>query len=431
MKPVIEVKGLSKSYIINHKDRASYSTIKDDFTNLVTSPFGKRESGEEKFWALKDINFEVKQGEIFGVIGKNGSGKSTLLKILSRIVDPTHGEIKLRGRTASLLEVGTGFHPELTGRENVYFNGSMLGMSRKEIDAKFEEIVAFSEIEKFIDTPVKFYSSGMYVRLAFAVAAFLDPDILILDEVLAVGDAAFQQKSLTKIMETIHDGKTVLFVSHSMGAVRQLCTSGVYLDQGKVIKSGSIDEIIEAYSLSTSDKIAANQATQISSTWENSGQLDAEFFNPSKVYITDSSGKKHTKGSLLNNDDYWINIEGNVHDISDQDLNLLNIGYSIWDQDGRNMLYLTLNTDNKPEEWHTFKKGPVHLRAKLPLTMINEGIFRIKIISSLHGKFWIMDPDSSQARIQLVSSFSKKQSPRWLEGRAGLFAPVIDWEVEQ
>ena len=206
MKPIIEVENISKSYTISHQTdvKAGYDTIKDDFAKLIKKPFGGTgESSRETFWALKNLSFEVNQGEIFGVVGKNGSGKSTLLKILSRIIDPTEGEIRMKGRVASLLEVGTGFHPELTGRENVYFNGSMLGMSRQEIERKFDDIVAFSEVEKFLDTPVKFYSSGMFVRLAFAVAAHLDSEILILDEVLSVGDAGFQRKSLKKIKSTM------------------------------------------------------------------------------------------------------------------------------------------------------------------------------------------------------------------------------------
>ncbi|NTW62265.1 ABC transporter ATP-binding protein [Candidatus Saccharibacteria bacterium] len=248
MKPVIEVRNIGKCYTINHKDRSSYSTIKDDVKKFIKSPFKKSANHNEQFWALKNISFDVMPGEVFGIIGKNGSGKSTMLKILSRIADPTEGNIKLHGKTASLLEVGTGFHPELTGRENIFFNGSMLGMSRKEIQRKFDEIVAFSGVEKFIDTPVKFYSSGMYVRLAFSVAAHLEPDILILDEVLAVGDVDFQSKSLAKIQSIIKNkGTTVLFVSHSTEAVRQLCTKGMLLEHGKIAEVGDIEDVLERY----------------------------------------------------------------------------------------------------------------------------------------------------------------------------------------
>lgn len=248
MNPIIKVENLSKYYYISHKGKASYGALKDDVANLLKKPLGKSgEEKHEKFWALKDINFEVNQGEIFGIIGKNGSGKSTLLKILSRIVDPSDGKVKLTGKSASLLEVGTGFHPELTGRENIYFNGSMLGMNRQEIKKKFNEIVEFSEVEKFLDTPVKFYSSGMYVRLAFSVAAYLDSDILILDEVLAVGDDAFQKKSMRKILNTMQEGRTVLFVSHSMDAVNRLCQRGMVLKNGSIDCIGDIETITEAY----------------------------------------------------------------------------------------------------------------------------------------------------------------------------------------
>lgn len=248
MNTAIQVSNLSKSYMINHQ-RKAYGTLKDDLTSLLKRPLhGHSTEAHEKFWALSDVNFEVEKGEIFGIIGKNGSGKSTLLKILSRIVEPDSGTVKMKGRVASLLEVGTGFHPELTGRENIYFNGSMIGMSRAEIRRRFKEIVEFSEIEKFIDTPVKFYSSGMYVRLAFSVAAHLEPDVLILDEVLAVGDANFQKKSLNKIMSTMESGCTVLMVSHSAENLRKLCKNGILLADGQVKASGPIDKVLFEYS---------------------------------------------------------------------------------------------------------------------------------------------------------------------------------------
>lgn len=251
-KPVIEIKGLSKAYMIGHEREAMVGTMtfRDSLTNLARKPleiFTGHQLKKEKFWALKDINLDIEQGDVVGIIGRNGSGKSTLLKILSRIVEPTNGEVIMRGRVASLLEVGTGFHPELTGRENVYFNGAILGMTRKEIQSKFDEIVAFSEVEKFLDTPVKFYSSGMYVRLAFAVAAHLDPDILIVDEVLAVGDAAFQKKCLGKMKDVAGQGRTVLFVSHSMAAVRSLCNKGALIKNGELILFGTIGEALREY----------------------------------------------------------------------------------------------------------------------------------------------------------------------------------------
>ena len=251
-KPIIEVKNLSKVYNIGHEQKSAPGTLtfRDSLTQTLRKPleiFTGHRIEQEKFWALKDVSFEVSQGDVVGIIGRNGSGKSTLLKVLSRIVEPTEGEITMRGRVASLLEVGTGFHPELTGRENVYFNGAILGMSQKEIKSKFDEIVAFSEVEKFLDTPVKFYSSGMYVRLAFAVAAHLDPDILIVDEVLAVGDAAFQKKCLGKMKDVAGQGRTVLFVSHSMSAITQLCSSAILMSGGKVQYVGSVADAYREY----------------------------------------------------------------------------------------------------------------------------------------------------------------------------------------
>lgn len=271
--PVIEVKNLSKKYIISHEQKAEYGSLRDSIMSFIKKPFEKRRQKlgaaetKEEFWALKDVSFTVNKGEIFGVVGRNGSGKSTLLKTLSRIITPTSGEAIIHGNTASLLEVGTGFHPELTGRENVFFNGSMLGMSRDEIGKKFDEIVKFAEIEKFLDTPVKFYSSGMYVRLAFSVAAHLEPDVLILDEVLAVGDASFQEKSMQKILSTIQGGTTVLFVSHGMDTVRKICTRGVLLSHGEVKCEGEIDDIIEAYT-----GVRPKQDEEFTITPERSGE---------------------------------------------------------------------------------------------------------------------------------------------------------------
>jgi lipopolysaccharide transport system ATP-binding protein len=214
-----------------------------------------QKTSNDYVWALKDINFDVASGEVLGIIGKNGSGKSTLLKMLSKVTSPTKGNIKVRGRIASLLEVGTGFHPELTGRENIFLNGAILGMTKVEIRAKFDEIVAFSGVEKYIDTPVKRYSSGMYVRLAFAVAAHLEPEILIVDEVLAVGDADFQKKCLGKMKDVSGEGRTVLFVSHNMAAVKSLCTKGILLGNGKVTQQGNIDFCVSRYLSGNSDSL--------------------------------------------------------------------------------------------------------------------------------------------------------------------------------
>lgn len=247
---IIKVEGLGKGYIISHEGRESYTALRDVISKKVRALMkgGNRRNGSEEFWALRGIDFEIKQGESVGIIGRNGAGKSTLLKILSRITDPSEGRIELNGRVASLLEVGTGFHPELTGRENIYLNGAILGMSRVEIKKKFDEIVEFSGVDKFLDTPVKRYSSGMYVRLAFAVAAHLEPEILVVDEVLAVGDAEFQKKCLGKMNEvSVKDGRTVLFVSHNMAAVKSLCSRGIVLKDGHLAYDGNQYDAVQYY----------------------------------------------------------------------------------------------------------------------------------------------------------------------------------------
>lgn len=250
MKPIIKVENLSKQYRLGGEQKP-YSTLRESLSDAARLPLKafqrRRESADNSFWALRDINFEVMPGEVIGIIGRNGAGKSTLLKILSRITEPTEGKIELYGRVASLLEVGTGFHPELTGRENIFLNGAILGMRREEIAKKFDEIVAFAEIEKFLDTAVKHYSSGMYVRLAFAVAAHLEPEILVVDEVLAVGDSEFQKKCLGKMDEVSKTGRTILFVSHQMGTIAQLCQRSILLQQGVVVMNDRTNVVIEHY----------------------------------------------------------------------------------------------------------------------------------------------------------------------------------------
>ena len=248
----IRVENLGKLYKIGKRER--YYTLRDSLADFFTRPFRRRNggslaetNGEDQFWALKDVSLEIKRGEVVGIIGRNGAGKTTLLKILSRITEPTTGRAEIYGRVGSLLEVGTGFHPELTGRENIYLNAAILGMKKAEIARKFDEIVAFAEVEKFLDTPVKHYSSGMYVRLAFAVAAHLEPEILLVDEVLAVGDAAFQKKCLGKMSDVAQEGRTVLFVSHNLGAVNQLCNTSLILDKGNLILKGDTNLVISNY----------------------------------------------------------------------------------------------------------------------------------------------------------------------------------------
>src|SRR5215468_7575684 len=262
MKPIIKVSDVSKRYRIQAQAN-SYQTLRDTITEMARAPLRnlrQRWNGaSETIWALKDVNFEVAPGEVLGIVGRNVAGTSTLLKILSSITEPTAGKVELYGRVGSLLEVGTGFHPELSGRENLFLNGAILGMKRTEIARKLDEIVAFAEIEKFLDTPVKFYSSGMYMRLAFAVAAHLEPEILLVDEVLAVGDAQFQKKCLGKMGEVARGGRTILFVSHNMVAVQSLCKQGIWLDQGRIVHQGTAIEVVANYFNPSADMSAVSE----------------------------------------------------------------------------------------------------------------------------------------------------------------------------
>jgi lipopolysaccharide transport system ATP-binding protein len=274
----ISAQGIGKTYLIGHRPNQRYVALRDVIADKAKSLWTKANVGQsqiwsktkEEFWALKDISFDIKQGEKVGIIGRNGAGKSTLLKILSRITEPTAGRAVIRGRVASLLEVGTGFHPELTGRENIFLNGTILGMTRQEIRRKFDEIVDFAGVEKFLDTPVKYFSSGMYVRLAFSVAAHLEPEILVIDEVLAVGDAQFQKKCLGKMEEIGNEGRTVLFVSHNMGAIRGLSNEAILLSNGMIAAYGQVEKVIEQY-------ISANEVKQ-------SGKIDLTNCPRNSVY---------------------------------------------------------------------------------------------------------------------------------------------------
>lgn len=299
----IRCDGLGKQYRIG--ERESYRALRDTIADTVSSPFrllrsafkgpnqaAAADSRPNTFWALKDVSFEIKRGEVVGVIGRNGAGKSTLLKILSRITAPTEGEVDIRGRVGSLLEVGTGFHPELTGRENVYLNGAILGMKKSEIARKFDEMVAFAEIEKFIDTPVKRYSSGMYVRLAFAVAVQLEPEILIIDEVLAVGDAEFQKKCFNKMRSIGQGGRTILFVSHNMSAVRSICNRGLILEKGCLTEQGETSLVVDRYLSRSTQQNAVTTGIETSSFIVNNVQVQPisgeviKTFAPVKISVS-------------------------------------------------------------------------------------------------------------------------------------------------
>jgi lipopolysaccharide transport system ATP-binding protein len=370
--PIIKVEHLSKSYIINHEGQERYTALRDVVANRAKKLFSfpsslsggvkKQSTAKEEFWALKDVSFEINQGDRVGIIGRNGAGKSTLLKILSRITEPTSGRISIHGRVASLLEVGTGFHPELTGRENIFLNGAILGMTRAEIRRKFDEIVAFAEIERFLDTPVKRYSSGMYVRLAFAVAAHLEPEILVIDEVLAVGDAQFQKKCLGKMNEVSNEGgRTILFVSHNMAAVKQLCTRGITLHQGRVGFQGSILDSVSSYQSSHAS----------SSLYENTGSVEDGLGNENikilKFAVQPLEGEILSVSSGLAFELVFYNYKININ--LDATFELSNSDDVIVFHQG---VLVTTNSDSK--------KGIYHLSASLPSHLLNAGNYKFKLI---------------------------------------------------
>jgi lipopolysaccharide transport system ATP-binding protein len=347
----IRVENISKRYRIGQQE--PYKALRDVLTNTFSAPFrrlrsalaGSKNSSEPTLtdnyiWALKDVSFDIKQGEVVGIIGRNGSGKTTLLKILSRTTEPTEGYAEINGRVGSLLEVGTGFHPELTGRENIYLNAAILGMKRREIDRKFDEIVAFAETEKFLDTPVKRYSSGMYVRLAFAVAAHLEPEILIVDEVLAVGDAQFQKKCLGKMGDVAKGGRTVLFVSHQMGAIAELCRKALLLSKGRIVQEGDTQHVINYYMSQASSDFNSVYTPNVSSDKEITiakaqalnfaGEKTSHFANNEQIiiavnckinqwlpntvmgfYIKDQRGRK----VFTNNNNKWNSVNQNSKEI--------------------------------------------------------------------------------------------------------------------
>jgi len=345
MSTVITVENLGKKYTLSHQSgKQPYVALKDVLTDGVKS-IGKRlarglsrspasDSGSsysEDFWALRDVSFEVNQGDRIGIIGRNGAGKSTLLKILSRITEPTTGSVRLKGRVASLLEVGTGFHPELTGRENIFLNGAILGMSRVEIKSKFDDIVDFAEIEKFLDTPVKRYSSGMYVRLAFAVAAHLEPEILVVDEVLSVGDAQFQSKCLEKMKSVAAEGRTVLFVSHNLGVVGNFCNQSILLDAGLVKTRGDTGSVIETYM-----KLCQNSLVVEADLTSCYPGMSNEFFMPLKIELF--SAGRHTNIVSMGS-----SLEIVLHYSRTRSSNYLKLGIHIVDAMGNLMCVLSPN----------------------------------------------------------------------------------------
>lgn len=381
-KPLIEIKNISKKYRIYHEQQSSYSTLVETLTNKgrhlmqrLCLPFDKglpAATTHEEFYALNDVSFNIAEGDRVGIIGRNGAGKSTLLKILCRITEPTTGSIKMRGRVSSLLEVGTGFHPELTGRENIFLNGAILGMRRQEIIKKFDDIVAFGEVEKFLDTPVKRFSSGMYMRLGFAIAAHLDPDILIVDEVLAVGDAQFQEKCLKKLNDLSSHGRTVIFVSHDIGSVISLCNKGIYLEKGKLKEAGSIHHCINEY--------LRNSRTQ-SLCWNGVEGDEHIHFTHVSLEMENPGKEFFYQGEKVN-----LLMEYEVFR-STPDLVL---GVGVWNQ--RNQLLACSRTHYNGQTVSQFNQKGRH-RVSFPFDagLFLEGEYLIKIDCHIHNRKRILD----------------------------------------
>jgi lipopolysaccharide transport system ATP-binding protein len=419
MSAVIRAESLSKRYRLQ---TAAQPRRSDTLRDAIASGMSSLRRGREKsldFWALDDVSFEVKQGERIGIIGRNGAGKSTLLKLLSQITEPTRGRIRIKGRLASLLEVGTGFHPELSGRENIYLNGAILGMRRAEIRRKFDEIVEFAEVEQFLETPVKRYSSGMYVRLAFAVAAHLEPDILVVDEVLSVGDARFQKKCLGKMEDvSSREGRTVLVVSHQLPMIRNLCTRCLLLEKGKLAAEGEPGRVIARYLESS---IAG------STEWrsDEKGQILAggPYFVLKRFALVDAAG--HPIASPMSGvlPEAFVEIEGYVEHADPR----LNLGFALSDEDD-NQLFMSFQTDQSEAAWPKTAQGPVKIRAPIDLSILSEGQYRLTFLAGLHCiKMW-----SSYEEPQIVLQFeiqgNRSGSPYWITRRPALLAPVLRWE---
>lgn len=372
---IIEIKNIGKKYNITHQ-RGGYIALRDVLANVFKNPFRfakhkmKQAVGlatKEEFWALKNVNFEIQRGEVVGIIGANGAGKSTLLKILTGITPPTEGEIVMRGKVASLLEVGTGFHPELTGRENIFLNGAILGMTKKEIARKFDEIVAFSGIEKFLDTPVKYYSSGMYVRLAFSVAAHMEPDILLVDEVLAVGDAEFQKKCLGKMEEvTKKEGRTILFVSHNMNAVQELCAQSILIEKGCISMVGKTEDVIARYL----GKEGGRPSSVFEFPVDNSKKM-----NIRKVEIINSEGR--TTNSIEMGEPFSVDIE---YDVSNS-MTTTYVGIICTDQNN-NHVFLSSDVEKNPDLLKKRPAGSYKTRFSFPADKklaLNHGTYFLRI----------------------------------------------------
>jgi lipopolysaccharide transport system ATP-binding protein len=415
----IRVENLGKQYRIG-VSLARYRTLREALIETVNLPTRLARASEERansqIWALRDISFDVPKGQVLGVIGRNGAGKSTLLKILSRVTEPSEGFAEIHGRVGALLEVGTGFHPELSGRENIYLNGAILGMKRVEIDRKFDEIVSFAEVEKFIDTPVKRYSSGMYLRLAFAVAAHLEPDILVVDEVLAVGDAEFQRRCLGKMSEVAKEGRTVLFVSHNMSAILRLTDEGILLDKGKLVLRGPTQEVVDTYMSS-----GFSQTGQRS--WdEEEIPPDAKPFRPVSIRLVDKS--QRVVDTIRSTEPVTILVEYNL----DAPITGLRIGIYLMTMRGE-YVFTSFDTDS-PELYDRFSVRPAGKyisSCSIPGDYLNEGRYVLGInASSFRVKRYFQD----EVALTFTVDGTGAPGKQWAESRPGLVRPDLDWRIE-
>ena len=412
MSTVIKIENLGKKYFLGQNNQR-YSSLRESLSKLPN--FFKDKSPKKDFWALQNISLDIKEGDRVGILGRNGAGKSTLLKVLSKITEPTTGTVKVKGRIASLLEVGTGFHPELTGRENIFLNGIILGMKRSEIKSKFDEIVAFSEIEKFLDTPVKRYSSGMYMRLAFAVAAHLDPEILLVDEVLAVGDAQFQKKCLSKMEDINKSGRTILFVSHNMEAIRSLCNKGIILSDGKLHKYA--DNIDEALSIYSKSEICYENK------WINQTTEENEWLRPLKLELIGKNFSPFQSATFSKYDKVFLKFD---FELKKNDP-ALTVGYRLNNEDGYT-LYWSYQTDTAPDYWPQLTLGRNTVVTELPVALLNSGKYTLELIGGLHYRQWLYEPGKSNPQISFEIEGKYSDSPLWTHKRPGLIAPINNWE---
>lgn len=409
MKPIVRVENLSKQYRIGAQE-TSYGTLRESIVEAVRAPFARRRGGNgrvpETIWALKNVSFEVAPGEVVGIIGRNGAGKSTLLKVLSRITEPTTGRIDLYGRVASLLEVGTGFHPELTGRENIYLNGALLGMRKAEIERKFDEIVAFAELEKFLDTPVKRYSSGMYMRLAFAVASHLEPEILLVDEVLAVGDAAFQKKCLGKMGEVSKEGRTVLFVSHNMTAVRSLCRRAYWFDKGEIAGTGESGQVVLDY-------IQRGTLPRLERVWEDPGTAPGDGTVQLRSVSVTPLGQEPDEPITVNSAIQmkaacWNSVPGVV----------LNFSVVLYNLEG----IAIFNTGSSPR---SFPEGLIEGSFVIPGDFLNDDTYTIRLLVVKDASVALFDlPD-----LLVFEVHDSERLGNWYGKVLGAVRPNFDWEL--